>query len=55
MSNTSVTNTYLYEIEWVNIIEPDTENMIIRRIPENRKKAADGEKEYIFKNFICHN
>jgi len=33
MFNTSVLNTYLHEIEWVKVIEPDTENMIIRRIP----------------------
>ena len=31
MFNTSVLNTYLHEIEWVKLIEPDTENMIIRR------------------------
>jgi len=32
MFNTSVLNTYLHETEWVNIIELETENMIIRRI-----------------------
>jgi hypothetical protein len=32
MFNTSVLNTYLHEIEWVNIIELETESMIIRRM-----------------------
>jgi len=32
MFNTSVLNTYLHEIEWVKVIEPDTQNLIIRRI-----------------------
>jgi hypothetical protein len=32
MFNISVLNTYLHEIEWVKVIEPDTENMIIRCI-----------------------
>jgi len=32
MFNTSVQNTILHEIEWVNVIEPDTENIIIRRM-----------------------
>jgi hypothetical protein len=31
MFNTSVLNTYLHEIGWVNIIETETENMIIWR------------------------
>jgi hypothetical protein len=32
MFNTSVLNTYLHEIMWVNIIELEKENMIIRRM-----------------------
>jgi hypothetical protein len=29
MFNISVPNTYLREIEWVKVLKPDTENMII--------------------------
>jgi len=29
MFNTSVLNTYLHEIGWVNVIEPDTKYIII--------------------------
>jgi len=32
MFNTSVLNTYLHETEWVNIIELETENKLIRRM-----------------------